>query len=200
MKARAVRLSVIIPTVGRASLAATLESIIGAGIAKHDEVLLVADGGAAEVHHIAEISGLADWCKVRVLDLVPAGGDFGQPGRAFGMASARGTHLVFGQDDNVFMAGALADVRKAAEAEPAHLHFWRVSPRCGSVVWSGQDADGLPMLGHIDADCGVVPRSSAKLGTWGAGYNGDFDFWYETATHYRDRIRWHEEMISCHQR
>jgi len=197
---KAVRLSIVIPSVGRTALAATLDSIKGAGVQRTDEVLIVADGGAPGAHDIAEASGLSSVCKLRVVDLVPAGGDYGQPGRNFGMGKAKGTHVMFGQDDNVLMTGALTLIRDAVTAAPDRLHFFRVQPRCGIVVGNNHDEEGLPMLGHIDADCGVVPRDRVALGKWGDGYNGDFDFWYETAANYRGRIEWHDEIISCHQR
>lgn len=196
-----VRLSVIIPTVGRPSLARTLASVIDGGIAPEDQVVIVNDGDVDAVHGIVEAAELDGRCKVMVAGLVPPGGDYGQPARNFGMMVATGTHLVFTQDDNVFAPGALDAVRHEAELAPERLHFWRVKPQCGTLVWSGRDDDGLPVLGHIDADCGVVPNDPARLGKWGEGYNGDYVFWRETAENFgARRIEWHEEMIAANQR
>jgi glycosyltransferase involved in cell wall biosynthesis len=163
-------------------------------------VIIVADGGSPDAHHLAKISGLSDKCKVRVLDLLPAGGDFGQPARNFGMAKATGSHLVFTQDDNAFIEGALLAVKHEAELHPAALHFWRVRPQGGQWVWTHVPADGLPHVGQIDADCGVVPNDPTRLASWGDGYNGDADFWRATAERFLPAIVWHEELISGHQR
>jgi glycosyltransferase involved in cell wall biosynthesis len=193
---QSVRFSIIIPTLGRPGLMDTLQSLIPSGLEPWDEVVVVADGGAPAAHEIARLSGLETHARVKLVDLIPQGGCWGQPGRNRGMAESGGTHLVFTQDDNVLLPDALSGIRDEILDNPLALHFFRVIPQCGATVWGTESVHH----GNIDADCGVVPNIPSRLGQWGHSYQGDVDFWTETATHWESNIFWHPVLIAAHSR
>lgn len=89
------RLSVIVPTTGRATLARTLDSI-RAQLEPGDEVITIADRT----------------------------GDWGATPRTEGMRKATGDYLMFMDDDDLYLPGAFAAVRAALAAAPGRPHLF----------------------------------------------------------------------------
>lgn len=190
-------ISLIVPTIGRPSLARFLASLPESGLDSGDELLIVADGGNAETHAIVQAAGRLP-CPHRVLDLIPLGGFWGQPARNFGMSQATKQWLVFSQDDNVILPEAFLDVKMAlAITGGAGVHIFRVQPRYGPVV----PPPGMSELveQQIDADCIVCPNDPDKLGVWGCHYNGDFEFIAQTVLAHDGAVTFHPEQIAGHE-
>src|SRR5262245_34950248 len=108
--------SVIVPTCGRPSLAATLESLAGQ-LERGDEVLLIADGAQPEAERLWHRAGLPG----RYRETAPTA-DWGASQRNLGLDLARGTYLLFMDDDDAYLPGALAVMRRAVEAAPDRPH------------------------------------------------------------------------------
>ena len=146
-----VTFSVIVPTRGRSSLAHTLTSI-AAQLEDGDEVLVMRNNDD----------------------------DFGSTARNSAMDRARGTHLLFIDDDDEYLPGALAAMRRFAVEHPDRIGIFRMRYwRDGRVLWD--DAEfrfeniGTPMF--------VVPNVEAKLGRWEPTlYAADWRFISETVT------------------
>lgn len=187
------RLSVICPTIGRPELARLLLGLAPAGATADDELVLVVDGEHPEVAEVARGAGLP--CALQLVTIDPPGGCVGQPARNVGVAIARGTHLVFTQDDNVLLPDSLRLIREAIDAEPDRPHIWRVMPRAGFVVPTVKTITE----GCIDGDCFVVPNVPGRLGRWGMRYNGDFDWITSTLAHYPDGAVFHDDLIAANQ-
>lgn len=102
-----VTISVIIPTRGRRSLRATLDSVLEQ-LEPGDEVLV---------------------CCSR-------DDDFGHAARQSMMERAEGTHLLFMDDDDQFARGALATVRTFARDYPGRIGIFRMRYLNGRVLWA----------------------------------------------------------------
>lgn len=177
-----VRLSIILATSGRPSLALAAESAV-CQMTDVDELILAGGGPLAE--------GLADELEVEWLDL-PAGGDWGHTERNAAMPLAEGTHLLFVDDDDALLPGALAAVRAAIATVPDRPHVFRMIDPHGRIL---PERPGLVAEGHIGTPCLVAPNVPAKLGRWGRRYEGDFDFIRTTLAHYPDGPVWHPDVI-----
>jgi glycosyltransferase involved in cell wall biosynthesis len=142
-----VKLSIVIPTLGRPSLAATLASCADA-----DEIVVVLDtsrGGALP-------------CKLPP-NSVFAEGDFGvtggHAGRAHGISLATGTHLAFFDDDDVYTPGAMDLMRYAACDRPV---IFRMDHYTHGVLWRDREV----RFGNVSTQMYLVPNDPARLGTW----------------------------------
>jgi len=180
------KLSIIIPTVGRDSLQATLESVVSQ---THrvgpdaDEVLVIGGPGAA-------VAPYAD-AGCRHLPC-PPGGDWGCVERTKGIAAATGTHLAFIDDDDVWVPGARLALAHAMADWPDRLALFRMRYRKdGAILWD------KPVLrvGNVSTQMILVPNDPARLGRWTTRREGDFDFisscqWPEQA------IAWYDNVIA----
>jgi glycosyltransferase involved in cell wall biosynthesis len=99
--------SVIVPTRGRRSLAATLDSV-AEQLQPGDEILVRCTRDE----------------------------DFGNAARQTLLERAAGTHLVFIDDDDQLAHGALATMRRVAEEHPGRIAIFRMRYLGGRVLWS----------------------------------------------------------------
>jgi glycosyltransferase involved in cell wall biosynthesis len=88
--------TVVVPTVGRPTLAATLASIAGE-LRPGDELIVVCNND----------------------------GDFGNSARNSAIERARGSHLAFLDDDDEWVPGALAAMRRFADENPDRVGIFR---------------------------------------------------------------------------
>lgn len=177
------RLSIIIPTIGRETLARTLASIAQQKLIAGDEVLVVGDGPQPAAAAIFAASCLPG----RYLD-GPEIHDWGGSQRTAGMRRARGDLLLFMDDDDVYLPGAFERVR--AEADRAALNIFRME----------RPKDSLPIgrrmvRGNVSTQMLCVPNRAEWLGQWSARYEGDFDFARSTLDRIA-RLKFHEAAIA----
>jgi glycosyltransferase involved in cell wall biosynthesis len=178
-----VKLSVVIPTLGRASLERTLASCADA-----DEIVVVLDKARG----------------VRVLpcpippNAVYTEGHFGvtggHAGRQAGIDLASGTHLAFFDDDDEYTPGAIALMRGAACDVPV---IFRMDDPLHGVIWR----EPVIRWANVSTQMYVVPNIPEKLGSWTPHMpglpcpGGDFTFIKETCEQMGGPV-WREEIIS----
>src|SRR5260370_773185 len=134
-KAALPRLSVIVTTTGRASLQETLASIRSQRLIEGDEVLLVHDGEAGATTVAAwDQAGLPG--KMVVLTAGPHR-DWGAAARTVGQSMAKGTHLLWQDDDDQYLPGAFDVIRREIIASPADILLFRMVYPDGRVLWTG---------------------------------------------------------------
>ena len=166
-------LSIVVPTIGRPTLARMVASVPDPTV----EIVVVADTYQNDVR--AELKAARRLVNDRVVWLNHDAGYhcWGHPQRQKGMSEATGRWLMFSQDDNVLVPGALDAIRMviARLDEPRPLLF-QVDNWSAGVVWK------QPVLveRNVDADCIVVPSEPTRLGTWGERFQGDYDFIVDT--------------------
>lgn len=189
--------SVVIPTVGRATLTETLDSLDAQPEAGLLEVLVIADtygGLTGDLEQARDhIRHERDAARYVWLEVDDGRHCWGHPQRTAGARAARGRYVWFSQDDNIAALGALEAVQRgiAAQDHPRPLFFRWLAP-WRELIWRGPDL----RLGNIDADCLVLPRSIAENVTWGLRYEGDFDAACAAAQLADGDIDWRDALIS----
>jgi hypothetical protein len=194
-------LSVILPTVGRPSLARTLRSLLRQGDWLPWEAILVGDTYAGTwAHQLPDAEALAG-SDPRLSYVECDGGQhaWGHPQRTHGATVARGRYLAFLGDDDLYLPGAfeaIARALRAHEADPRVFLFRWISP-WRMVYWHTAGFLG-DMPGFIDAECVVCPNVPDKLGTWENRYQGDYDFITQTVEQWGglSRVIWRPEVIA----
>ena len=128
-----VTFSVIVPTRGRKTILPALESITEQ-LEPGDEVL------------------------VRCSD----DEDYGNAARQSLIERARGTHLVFIDDDDQFARGALKIMRLFALEHPGRIGIFRMRYLDGRVLWT----EPVLRLRNVSSQMLCVPNVPGKLGRW----------------------------------
>lgn len=188
-----VRLTILLPTIGRPSLAATLASIRAAGAGAGDELLVIDDGAESPVfvESALTLSLLPTRCLVKILTPERRLGTWGHAASNLAMREASGTHVVRIDDDDAYEPGALDTIRAMIALAPERVHIWRMASR-GGVIWTDESIRqgnvGTPMFG--------VPLGCA--GRWGARYEGDHDYVCESVANSGQPPIWHPAtLVRC---
>lgn len=186
---RATNVSLLLPTIGRDSLEATLRSV-QEQLAAGDEVLLLSDGPVAETTRSL-------WKRFALpgrLIEVPGGphGDWGHTPRNHALPLARCPYVMHLDDDDRLAPGALAAVRRAILADPGACFVFRMQYADGRRLWTEPrlipNTVGTPMFVH--------PRA-LDFGRWPPVYGGDFAFIKETlARNPQRRVCWKREVVA----
>lgn len=171
-------ISIIIPTQGRPTLERTLVSVRGQ-LLPGDEIVLVVDAFEMPTETLREIVGRAGGDEqIRVIAHNAERHSHGHDQINVGMEMATGDYLSFQDDDDVYADGALAHMREAATAHPGRPLLFRFRSHLGGTVFWLQP--GLVQQACIGGHCLVTPNDPARLGEWGAHYEGDFSMIVET--------------------
>ncbi len=110
------------------------------------------------------------------------------------MRSARGSHLVFLDDDDVYLPGAFAAMRNACAAHPGRPIMFRMRTTNGGTLW----VDQVVQHGNHGTPQFVVPNDPDRLGIWGQRYSGDYDFCTSTLAKYPpDALVWDATVTYC---
>lgn len=190
----AIIFSIIIPTIGRQELLRTLESLKGAGIRPTDEIFVIADGTHPEARATCE--DFEGFLNIKYLETRKTG-CFGSHQRNVGMGLARGTHLLFMDDDDRYKPGALDIVRKAVAEAPNVPHFFKAENMTDRRQWKIIWKEKKVSLGNLSSQMFVFPIIDGLLGNWPIGHCCDFGFVRDTMPRFgEDRIVWHEEVIA----
>jgi hypothetical protein len=190
-------LTCVIPTIGRPTLARTLDSLDAQSDCADLEVIVVADtfGGITADLEVARDHVREERDPARYLWLEHDAGLHcaGQPQRTLGGHAASAPWVWFTQDDNIAAPDALRVIRRAviAQAHPRPLFFRWLSP-WREVIWR----QPYLTLGNIDADCLVLPRHITRLVDWGLRYEGDYDAAYRAWQIADGDVGWIDQVIS----
>ena len=160
------RLSIIMPTIGRFSLWRALNSLVPQ-LEAGDEVLLVGDGPQPIAKRASEVYGTS----VRYVEHEPTH-CFGNAQRQAGLAMASGDYVLFLDDDDILIPSAFAVVRDAIrETADCPMLFQHID-RNGLVLW----IDPVVRMGNVSTAQIVFPNRPEYLGAWKDVYEGDYWF------------------------
>jgi len=183
------RFSILVPTVGRPSLARALNSLKTQGDISDVEVVVVADGGNPATHEMFKQAGI----KGTVIDTEKPHNDWGASATQLGMTHARGQYILRLDDDNELAPGMFPVVRAALVEKPNCPHLFRIvrGPH-REKLWAAPSVHE----GNVDSMMVVFPNVPERLGKWGNRYAGDFDFVSQTAKFYPpDSLIWRSEVL-----
>jgi glycosyltransferase involved in cell wall biosynthesis len=141
--------SIIVATSGRPTIHRTLRSILPQ-LEPGDEVMVVRD----------------------------ASSDAGDTPRNDAMPRARGTHLLFMDDDDVYVPGALGTMRRFADENPGRIGIFKLEYAVGNRRWVEPEL----RYKNVSTQTFLVPNVPGKLGRWErhGRVAGDFVFIEET--------------------
>jgi len=192
-------LSVIVPTVGRPSLARAVRSLLRQGDWLPWEAILVGDTHGGDFAAALPTAQALAQTDPRLTYVEHNGGRHmvGHPQRNHGATVARGRYLAFLGDDDLYLPGAFQSIARALRAhedDPRVFLFRWIAP-WRMVLWH---TAGFLAEDHIDAECIVCPNVPEQLGTWTNRYQGDYDFIAETVALWGGvgRVRWQPEVLA----
>lgn len=165
----------IVPTTGRSTLQATLQSI---ECWPGDEILLVSDG--VKVSHP---------CVKHVQ--CPAGQDWGHSERNFATPMARGRYIAHIDDDDVYAPGTRRFMADAMRKNPGQPVMFRMRYNNGIVLWREQ----ILRCGNVGTPMFLMPNMPTKLGNWEPQVGGDFLF-LESSKWKASEYVWRPEIIA----
>lgn len=147
----------VVPTVGRKTLSHALTSI-ARQLRPGDELIVVCN----------------------------ADRDNGTRARNSAMERARGTHLVFLDDDDAMVDGAFERMRDFARQHPDRVGIFREELMDGSLLWTAPEF----REGNVGTAMFVVPNVEGKLAPWRGSEGNDWYFIEET-------VKFQGEPIFC---
>jgi len=184
-------ISLVIPTIGRPTLARTLASVRRQTWFAGDEVLLLLDGPQPVAAELWEQFGLPGRCVELPRSSPP---DWGHTPRnvALDRVLSRAAYLMALDDDDELTTGAVATVRAALTAIPGRPHLFRMDgPRHG-LLW----ADREIRLGNVGTPMFIAPNDPSRLGRYTPRHGGDCDFIRDTVGRFPpESLVWREEVI-----
>lgn len=183
-------LTIVVPTIGRPSVKATLDSI-AIQLQMFDQVFIVADGSYPDVKKLVQKYGI----QYGYFE-IPGGPhhDWGARARNFGLELAKKAYIAFMDDDDHYLPGAFGFIKNAIQAFPGNPFMFRMI-HGRNIIWKEKKL----YLGNVSSQMAVVPNNKKKLARFTNRYEGDYDFIKGTAdlysTDYNPFI-WREEIIS----
>jgi len=177
--------SIVTPTIGRPSLRVMLDGLLPQLDLVGDEVFVIGDGPQLEAEKI---------CAGRSVKYseIPLIQNYGNPQRNLAIQKAKGDLIMFVDDDDEVMPGAIEMVRKAAEMNPGRPLMFKMHHQ-GRVLWATPHI----ALGNVSGQMFVVPNVKEKIGAWSGRYAADFDFITSTVVKFTlDSLVWRNEIIA----
>lgn len=186
-----VSFSVIIPTLGRETLARTLESV-KSQMAWRDEVIVVSDGPSDRAREICKSFGK----RIHYFEHGPTR-SWGHAQRNFGMDHASKTHLAFMDDDDIYLPCALKTMRRTASRNPPGPILFRANI-CGNVLWE----EKIVRMSNVGTPMIVAPTGPGCISRWRrnteteSGGGGDFLFIRDTVALWPENaLVWDPEIV-----
>lgn len=186
-------LSIIIPTVSRATLRRTLLSIRPVSLV---EVLVIGDGKQPQAK--ALVKELRTEVPYHLHYLKgPSTQNWGNEQRNLGIEKAQGDHLLFIDDDDIYTPDAFKVIARSLSAYPDNPIIFRMLDWHNNryILWRKRKL----ALGNIGTPMVCLPNNNNRLGKWPEGvkeYAGDAHFIHSTLSRWpKKAIVWLEDCI-----
>jgi len=188
------RLSYIIPTIGRPGLLPVI-SWLRSNIASEDEVIVIGDGIQFRARGVLS---LPDW-RFKYYEFGPTN-LVGNAQRDFGIERASGDFLAFVDDDDIPADESNEVIHAAIDAHPTYRvpHIFGMKNPGGHILSCGHREE--VGCGRIGGPMFVPPRNLSMLGKWSepSEYTSDWNFVAKTMKKYWDKGEdafYHSEVI-----
>lgn len=170
------KLSIIVATEGRPTLARMAQSMVDAGIRPCDEVVVVTDGKVETKRALACLPASVIVKKHPATDEKHRAGVL----RNYGMPLASGNFLMFMDDDDVYTHGALDRVRYHIGRTRGGTGpmLFRMVAHWGETLWRsfGKWQQNPVSFRNVSTQMFVIPNRPKRLGEWGAQRGSDWHF------------------------
>lgn len=164
-------LSVVIPTIGRPSLADAIESLLAEGLGTADEIIVIGEGPQPTARKIVELfSG-----RVSITYLENQS-DVINTNRNVAQLLATRTHLMFLDDDDRSVDGAIRCIIDEISQNPNRVLLFRERCKNPRHTWNEVWRKKEIVLGNVGTQMVVVPNVRKRLGKWGCFKTGDYNF------------------------
>lgn len=161
-------LSVIVPTIGRDTLARTLDSLQGDGV----EVVVVADEREKPLPHVRDLVW-GHGPRFRHLRHQSTACDWGNSARNAALPLARGAMVAYLDDDDAWAPHASLALFEAISGHPGQPLIFKMRNADGSLLWG----DPGVRHGNVGTPMMVLPRAMALRGRWDeTAYDGDWRY------------------------
>lgn len=182
-------LSLIIPTVGRPTLARALKSVRAQSWIPGDEVLLIGDGRTPAAASLWEQFALPG----RYIETNGPARDWGHTPRNLTMPEARADYIAALDDDDEWSPNALDTIRRAVTLNPGRPHMFRMEGEpCGGRLWKTREVK----LRNVGTPMFVIPTTGRRWAKYESFHGGDHAFMVETLKLWpTESLVWREEVI-----
>lgn len=152
----------------------------------HDEVLIIGDGPQPNAR------GIVDQLKSPIIQYWEHGPiwNYGNPQRNLAMARAKGSHIMFVDDDDLPTLDAIRTVKEAVVVNRGRPIVFRMK-HLDRLIWETREVK----LGNLGGQMFIAPNTKERLGRWSGKYSADFDYVESTLKHYPEGPVWREELI-----
>lgn len=185
-----ITLSFIVPTIGRPTLPRTLKSIDTQEWLEGDCVYVVDDGGKPGLVE-SLIEGFT--IPIHLLNAYGPHNDWGNIARNLALKAVTTSHVMFIDDDDWYVDGAIKCVRETIGAASTVPHLFRFKSRQGEIIWRARDLVacnvGTPNL--------VCESKLAKKHFWDIrfGYISDFNYIEKVIKECEGSVVWADSVI-----
>lgn len=184
-------IALIIPTVGRPTLARTLESLRSQQWREGDQVVVVGDGFQPTAKELFE---QFNYPFAKYVEL-PNGPykDWGHTPRNMVMPTCTQDYIMALDDDDIMDEEAIRIVRNRLIFIPnrPHLFKMRGHPDAYSEIWTDEEV----REGNVGTPMFVIPNVPEKIAKYTNRYGGYFDFIRDTCALHPGGPVWNDEVI-----
>ena len=178
----------VVPTIGRPSLAATLESIEAW---PGDQIVIVAELDVLGELDAVRVSSLAGQASVLLLACT-RGNDWGHTERNFATPHVRTPYVAHIDDDDVYASGSRLVMSRAIHDTPNRPIIFKMRYPNGLELWQSQ----VLRCGNVGTPMFLLPNDPEKMtGTWAPYVGGDFAFLEGCKWRFEDYV-WRPEVVA----
>lgn len=168
------RLTIVIATVGRPSLHNTLESLVGQDLWPDDSIVVLNDGCDPLTHDVVSRFSL----PINVINVFGPNQDWGHTPRNRFLRYELELYPISGyllhiDDDDAYIPGAIATIRRRICANPNKILVWRQKDPEGNLVWH---TPGVLSFANVSTATFSHPVFSTYPSIWTPKVGGDFEF------------------------
>lgn len=157
-----------------------------------DEWLVIGDGSQHEARKIVENRDP----HIKYSEFGPTR-CWGHEQRNFAIKKAKGTHLWFVDDDDRVLPWALEAIRKRACEYPGRPLLFKSIWTNLRIAWMEREVK----IGNVGTNMVVAPNLPSRIGTWGARWEGDYDFISSTVALYPEggkSVAWCYDILTIY--
>lgn len=182
-------ISFLITSIGRPSLKATLQSLVGQVIPGLDRIYVIFDGKCEGLDIFEEYKTFGG--DLHLIIHPENLGMYGHGIRNFYQTRLEGDYIHHMDDDDTYLPGTIAQVREAMLANPRKIILVKFYGPGGNLVGDKH----LIHSGEVGTPSGFFPNRPDKFAPWPMWYGGDGKFYEDTVRNLNDQFVWTDIIL-----